>query len=151
MSAGYWADGYWHANYWALAPSYWAGPGVAPPAPAGNTFLDYVAADVDALLALGADPTLSLDLDVFMSADDGFAVTATHPSIGDVVGIFTDEQLDPGQGDPSLAQLLCKSSVVETVAIGDTVTVDGVAWTVAGRRPDGLGLTALVFNLRRSP
>lgn len=86
------------------------------------------------------------DFDAFFDLVDGFAVAAAHPTAGVFKGIFSDEALSEPGADVAMAELLCRSSDVTDVHKGHTVTVAGTAYRVAGRLPDGTGLTRLVFH-----
>jgi hypothetical protein len=88
---------------------------------------------------------------VFVFADD-FGVSATYtPSGGQGVqisGIFDDghEEVDAGGGVPfsiTQPQFHTLTSNVSSAAEGDTLTIDGVVYTIRVVMPDGTGMTML--------
>lgn len=96
--------------------------------------------------ALGFLDYVSQDLDVFFEIGDGFAVLAAHAQAGAFKGILDDEASTEAGGEAEMASLLCKAADVVDVHKGHTVTIAGAAYQVAGRLPDGVGLTRLLFH-----
>jgi hypothetical protein len=88
---------------------------------------------------------------VFFASDD-FGVTATYtPSGGQGVsisGIFDNghEEVDAGGGVPfslTSPQFHTRTADVSSAAEGDTLTIDGVVYTIRVVMPDGTGTTML--------
>lgn len=86
------------------------------------------------------------DLPVFFDTVDGFAVPATHALAGSFAGVFDAPALDDPGAALELAELVCQAADVAAIVQGDTVTVAGTPYVVAGRVPDGDGVVRLVFH-----
>ncbi len=78
----------------------------------------------------------------FFDTDD-FGAVATYDG-GAVNGIFTDESYEGGgQGGP---MFVCQSSDIVGAVQGETITIGGKGYTIAGIQPDGTGVTELVLD-----
>jgi len=88
----------------------------------------------------------SEDLTEFLDVSGGFAVTATFGVIGAVTGIFDRAYLESSGIAGYRPVFLCRASDVASAAIGETVTIDSTAYTLAERQPDGTGMTTLVLE-----
>lgn len=84
------------------------------------------------------------DLAPFFDTDAGFAQTA---SVGGVVfPVIFDNGYQSALGgmvESIGPQCIAKSADVSTVTQGVSITINGVAYTVAGVEPDGTGTTML--------
>lgn len=88
------------------------------------------------------------DLSAFFNTDD-FAVTATWNSRS-VRGIFEDQYVESSLGLAGMAtsgpRFTCAAADVSGIAVGNTFTVNSVAYTAAELQPDGTGLITIVLK-----
>lgn len=98
-------------------------------------------------MTLKAD--LLADLDELFDTDE-FAIEVTLTGGTKINGIFDDEfrgvNIQDGEIRTTAPQVLCKSSDVSGVALGNTVTINSIAYKVIERQPDGTGLTTLILS-----
>lgn len=80
----------------------------------------------------------------FFSTDD-FAVAATYDG-STVNGIFDHEYVEVENVEGERPVFLCASSDVSGAAHGESITIEGTAYTIAGIQPDGTGLTLLILS-----
>lgn len=87
------------------------------------------------------------DISAFFDTDD-FAVSATVGAATFSV-IFDNAYLSAG-GDAAIAgtQPMChaRTADVSGVSIGNTMTINSVAYVVTGLHPDGTGVTAVMLR-----
>lgn len=75
-----------------------------------------------------------------------FGVAATVGGVS-LTGIFDNNYADPfGMVASSSPALLIVSSAAPSVAVGNTVVVGGVSYSVAEIQPDGTGLARLMLK-----
>ena len=82
------------------------------------------------------------DLSVFLSLSE-FAVSATLPGGASIAVIYDQPQLEVLGVSGANPSVLGRASDFSAVTTGDSLTVDGTAYTVRGLRPDGTGLVAV--------
>lgn len=83
------------------------------------------------------------NLDAFLS---DFAVAATLPSTAVVMGVFdngADTALGMAGSDPSFTG---RSTYLDALTYGSTISIGGTSYTVRQVQPDGTGLTRLVLE-----
>lgn len=89
------------------------------------------------------------DLDEIFDTDE-FAVEATLTGGIKIKVIFDDEfrgqNIESGEIRTTAPQVLCKSADVSGVALGNTITINSVAYKVIERQPDGTGCTTLILS-----
>tara|TARA_Y100000310_G_C20521202_1_gene733773 strand:+ start:716 stop:1003 length:288 start_codon:yes stop_codon:yes gene_type:complete len=87
-------------------------------------------------------------LSTFFRTND-FAVSATFSedeSDVTVNGVFENVYSEDLSVRGSLPTFVCVESDVESVSIDGSLTVDGTAYTVRNKKPDGTGVTTLVLE-----
>ncbi len=88
------------------------------------------------------------DLDVFFDADE-FAVPVTYNSLtfnGIYDNTFAEDDQGEIQVDTLNPQIMVKSSDVTSLAKGDTMTVNSIAYKVRSIQPDGTGVTTIFLT-----
>ncbi len=80
----------------------------------------------------------------FFDTDD-FAVEATHDG-STLLGILDREYVEVGNIEGEHPVFQCAESSVTTAQHGDTITIDGTAYTIVGIQPDGTGTVILVLQ-----
>ena len=86
---------------------------------------------------------LDTDLAAFFPGDGtGFDRDLIGPD-GTIRAVFTDESYEGGRDGP---HAWIKESDLGTITHGSSVTIAGIAFTVDGLRPDGVGLINLLLE-----
>ncbi len=98
-------------------------------------------------MTLKADMLSDLD-DVFLDTDE-HAVEVTY-NAATIIDIFDDEfsgaANDNISVETTVPQVLVKTSDVPSVAHGETMTINSIAYKVIGKQPDGTGVTLILLS-----
>lgn len=91
----------------------------------------------------------SEDLTTMFDETYGFAVPASLGASS--FSVIFDDAYYPAQGEEvnietSKPRVTCKSSDVTGAMQGDTITIDGTAYTIIGKQPDGTGIIILTME-----
>ena len=85
------------------------------------------------------------NLDMFLNTDD-FASTVTVGSVS-ITGILDREYAEVNGVEGYAPTLLCTESDTSSIYIGSQLEVEGQAYKVMAKRPDGTGMTTLILEV----